>query len=76
MQKKLLRDGSLVLRLEAADLLGTAHYNVTTDFGSHTIWQTNTMDTQKVRFSIRYSFNKAKSKYRGTGAGASEKARM
>ena len=76
VQKKLLRDGSLVLRLEAADLLGTAHYNVTTDFGSHTIWQTNTMDTQKVRFSIRYSFNKAKSKYRGTGAGASEKARM
>lgn len=76
VQKKLLRDGALVLRLEASDILGLARYDVTTDFGSHTIWQTNMMDTQKVKFSIRYSFNTAKSKYRGTGAGADEKARM
>ena len=76
VQKTLLKDGSLVLRLEGADLLGMAHYDVDSDFGSHTIMQTNRMDTQKVKFSVRYNFNAAPSKYRGTGAGADEKARM
>ncbi|MGN0196129.1 MAG: outer membrane beta-barrel protein [Candidatus Cryptobacteroides sp.] len=76
IQKVLLRDGSLVLRLEGADLLGMAHFNMDTDFGSHTISQTNLMDTQKVKLSIRYSFNTAQSKYRGTGAGADSKSRM
>ena len=76
IQKTLLRDGSLVLRLEGADLAGTAHYDVDSDFGSHTIMQTNLMDTQKVRFSIRYNFNAAQSKYRGTGAGTDSKNRM
>ena len=76
IQKTLLKDGSLVLRLEGADLIYRAHYNVDTDFGSHTITQTNNMDTQKVKFSIRYSFNTAQSKYKGTGAGTDQKARM
>ena len=76
IQKTLLENGSLVLRLEGNDLLGTAHMNVDSDFGSHTIMQTNLIDTQKVKISIRYNFNAAQSKYRGTGAGADSKARM
>jgi len=76
IQKSLLKDGSLVLRLEGADLTGLAHYDVDSDFGSHTIMQTNRFDTQRVKFSIRYNFNTAQSKYRGTGAGADNKARM
>ena len=76
IQKTLLADGSLVLRLEGADLAGLAHYDVDSDFGSHTIMQTNLMDTQKVKLSVRYNFNTAQSKYRGTGAGADSKARM
>lgn len=76
VQKTLLRDGSLVLRLEGEDLTRTAHFNAYSDFGSHTIMQTNMMDTQKVKLSVRYNFNTAKSKYRGTGAGAESKARM
>lgn len=76
VQKTLLKDGSLVLRLEGNDLAGTARFNVDSDFGSHTINQTNNMFQQKVKFTIRYKFNSVKSKYRGTGAGASEKARM
>ena len=76
VQKTLLADGSLVLRLEATDLAGLAHYNVDSDFGSHTITQTNVLDTQKVKLSVRYNFNTAQSKYRGTGAGADSKARM
>ncbi|MBQ6576809.1 MAG: TonB-dependent receptor, partial [Bacteroidales bacterium] len=76
IQKTLLKDRSLVLRLEGSDLAGLARTNVDTDFGSHTIRQTNMMDTQRVKFSVRYSFNAAQSKYRGTGAGSEEKARM
>ena len=38
--------------------------------------QTNLLDTQKVKLSIRYSFNTVQSKYRGSGAGADSKARM
>ena len=76
IQKTLLKDRSLVLRLEGSDLAGLARTNVDTDFGSHTIRQTNMMDTQRVKFSVRCSFNAAQSKYRGTGAGSEEKARM
>ena len=76
IQKTLLKDGSLVLRLEGRDLARMAHYSVDTDFGCHTIMQSNIFDTQKVKFSIRYNFNTAQSKYRGTGAGADERARM
>ena len=76
VQKTLLRDGSLVLRLEGEDLTRTAHLNADSDFGSHTIMQTNLMDTQKVKLSIRYNFNSAQSKYRGTGAGSDSRSRM
>ena len=76
VQKTLLRDGSLVLRLEGRDLTGMAHYDINSDFGSHTIMQTNLLDTQRVKISIRYNFNAAQSKYRGTGAGRDNKARM
>ena len=76
VQKTLLKDGSLVLRLEGSDLIGAAHNDVDTDFGSHTIMQTNRMDTQKVKLSVRYNFNAAKSKYLGTGAGTDSRRRM
>ncbi len=76
VQKTLLPDGALVLRLEGADLLGLARINVDSDFGSHTINQTNLMDNQRIKFSLRYNFNTAQSKYRGTGAGTDSKNRM
>ncbi len=76
VQKSLLKDGSLVLRLEGADLLGTAHFDAYSDFGSHTIMQTNRMDTQRVKISVRYNFNTAQSKYRGSGAGSDSRERM
>ena len=76
IQKTLLPDNSLVLRLEGQDLAGAAHFDVKSDFGSHTIDQTNRMDTQLVKLSLRYNFNAAQSKYRGTGAGSDSKSRM
>ena len=76
VQKSLLKDGSLVLRLEGADLAGMAHNDVATDFGNYKLWQTNIMNTQRIKFTIRYSFNTAQSKYKGTGAGTDTKDRM
>ena len=76
VQKTLLKDGSLVLRLEGSDLAGLGYNNIATDFGNYKVWQTNLMDTQRIKFSIRYSFNTAQNKYKGTGAGADAKARM
>lgn len=76
VQKKLLKNGALVLRLEGHDLAGLANYDVKTDFGNHFIYQTNKMDSQRVKFSVRYNFNTAQSKYRGSGAGEQQKARM
>ena len=76
VQKTLLRDGSLVVRLEGNDLTCNAFFSPYSDFGSHTIMQTNLLDMQKIKLSVRYSFNTAQSKYRGTGAGADSRARM
>lgn len=69
-------DKTLVLRLEGSDLAGLGRYDVMTDCGSHVIRQTNRMDNQRVKFSVRYNFNTAQSKYRGTGAGSDVKSRM
>ena len=76
VQKTLLKDGPLVLRLEGADLAGMAHNDIATDFGNYKILQTNIMNTQRVKFTIRYSFNTVQSKYRGTGAGKDSRDRM
>jgi len=59
VQKTLLRDGSLVVRLEGADLTRNAFFSPYSDFGSHTIMQTNLLDMQKVKLSVRYNFNTA-----------------
>lgn len=76
VQKTLLKDGSLVIRLAGADLLGKEANDVFGDFGSYKIWQTNIRDTQKITLSVRYKFNSANSKYKGTGAGQDARSRM
>ena len=76
VQKTLLKDGSLVLRLEGRDLTYGGHNNIFTDIGHYRITQTVLMDTQRIVFSIRYRFNTAQSKYKGTGAGQDVRSRM
>ena len=76
VQKAFLRDKSLIVRLSGADLAGKALTNVSSDFGSVVINQNNMMDTQRVKLSIRYRFNAAQSKYKGTGAGSDVRRRM
>lgn len=75
VQKSLL-DDALVIRLSGNDLTGTANYDVMENCGSHVIWQTNVMDTKRLTLSIRYNFNTAASKYKGTGAGRDTVQRM
>lgn len=76
IQKTLLRDGSLVLRLEGHDLAGLGRYNIYTNMANYSIRQNNEMKTQTVRLSVRYNFNTTASKYKGTGAGKDTRARM
>ena len=38
--------------------------------------QTNIYDKRRVSVTVRYKFNPAKSKYKGTGAGNDEKSRL
>lgn len=76
IQKSLLKDGSLVLRLSGSDLAGLADNNVHADFGGHLMTQTNTMDTRRVKLALRYNFNTASNKYKGSGAGSDVKDRM
>lgn len=69
-------DNSLVIRLSGADLAGLANYDVRANCGGHVIQQTNIMDSKRLVLSIRYSFNSAASKYKGTGAGKDAMNRM
>ena len=76
VQKTLLKDGSLVLRLEGRDLAYTGHNNIFVNQGHYSITQSVLMDTQRLVFSIRYRFNTTESKYKGTGAGNDTRDRM
>jgi len=76
VQKTFLKDRSLVVRLDATDLTRTANQFIHADFGGHIHDQDNIMDTQRVTLSARYSFNAARSKYKGTGAGQETLQRM
>ena len=75
VQKSFLNN-TLVVRLAGNDLVGCANYDVMSDCGSHVIRQTNIMDTMRLTLSVRYNFNAAISKYKGTGAGQEAARRM
>lgn len=50
--------------------------HVRLNYGARTLWQNSRNDSREVEFTVRYKFNAAQSKYKGTGAGASEKERL
>ena len=76
VQKAFLKDKSLIVRLSGSDLTRTARNNIFANFGGHIIRQSNYMDTQRICLSIRYRFNTAQNKYKGTGAGNDVMSRM
>ena len=44
--------------------------------GDYYLYQKSAWDRQEFAVTVRYKFNTAKSKYKGTGAGDSQKSRM
>ena len=50
--------------------------HVRLNYGARTLWQNSRNDSREVEFTVRYKFNAAQSKYKGTGAGSSEKERF
>ena len=74
LRKSFLKD-ALTLELKGKDLFRTKSF--TTMFsGPYKIVQSNLTDSRQVVLTLRYKFNSAKSKYKGTGAGEQQKSRF
>lgn len=83
VQKSLLKDKSLVLRLSVSDIFNTARHDAILDLGNYTLEQSDIFGGQRgqysfhhINLSVRYSFNATKNKYKGQGAGENMKKRM
>lgn len=74
--KSFLKDRSLKVRLGMYDVFGTE--KIGSDiYGDHTrLYRHYDLDSQRVGVRVAWAFNAAKSKYKGTGAGRSEKNRL
>ena len=67
--------GRFITQLFVYDLFQSSGTNLTMYYGGRTMkWEIK--PNRSVRLTLRYVFNQAKNKYKGTGAGASQKARM
>ena len=74
LTKTFLND-RLSVQVKGHNLLNSQQ-NVKLNYGARTLWQNSRTDTRQVEFTVRYKFNAAQSKYRGTGAGEDEKERF
>ncbi len=72
--KNFLND-RLSIQVTGHNLLNSQeHYKLR--YGLRTMQQVQRRDVREVEFTVRYKFNAAQSKYKGTGAGSSEKERF
>ena len=55
VQKSILKDNALTLRLEARDILGTTKQDVTTDYGYSLLQEQKRHDNRRICLSLRYS---------------------
>ena len=76
VQKSFLKNDALTLRLAWQDMARKGNESVYIYYGSYSIHQSNVMDYNRVIFTLRYSFNAARSKYKGTGAGKDARNRI
>lgn len=76
IQKSLLQNNALTLRLSANDILYRTGQDLLMDSGDSQMYQCNRHSSKRINLSIRYAFNQTKSKYKGTGAGKDAKGRM
>ena len=76
LSKSFLKDDALSVTLTANDIFRTQHNAMTAySIGTSTTF-TEYYDHQRVGVTLSYKFNATKSKYKGTGAGQSEKSRL
>ena len=76
LSKSFLKDDALSVTLTANDIFHTQHNAMTAySIGTSTTF-TEYYDHQRVGVTLTYKFNSTKSKYKGTGAGQSEKNRL
>ena len=73
--KAFLKD-HLSFQLFIYDLFGTNDSHMIAHFGKIKEMVYDGLSTSKVSLTVRYKFNTARSKYKGTGAGESQKNRM
>ena len=73
--KAFLKD-RLSFRLFIYDLFGTDNIHMNAHFGKMKDMIVDIQSKSKVSLTIRYKFNTTRSKYKGTGAGESQKNRM
>ncbi len=67
---------ALSIELRGSDLLHSRKDHNLTTFDQSTLFQANQYDSREFSVTLRYKFNTAKSKYKGTEAGQSEINRM
>ena len=76
LSKSFLKDDALTVTITANDILHTGYryFNV---YGDRTYSESTLyFDNQRIGLQLSYKFNATKSKYKGTGAGQSEKSRL
>lgn len=83
IQKQCLRDKSLTIRLSVSDIFNTAHHGASIDLGNYYLYESKVNSGQRTLYayqrlnlSARYTFNTSASKYKGTGAGKTQRDRM
>ena len=75
VRKSFLND-ALSVELRGNDIFNTNKISYSMYSGDYYLYQKSIWDKQEFVATVRYKFNAAKSKYRGTGAGSEQKNRL
>lgn len=76
VSKKMLKDDALQVILVLRDLLHTGYYYFDANGTQSHQATSQYSDNQKIAINVRYTFNATRNKYKGSGAGQSEKQRL
>ena len=76
VSKSFLKDNAMTVALTASDIFRTGNYYFHIYGINSSVQKTIYRDFQRIGLQLSYKFNATKSKYKGTGAGQSEKSRL
>ena len=76
IQKCWLKNDALCLRISANNIFQSGNQNIGIDCGYYYLNQWSRVDNHRLNISLRYSFNAARNKYKGSGAGTDTIERM